>query len=111
MLVEKQFTKLLGVYEHSEIYICTNFKVTAKTNIKLSPFFLSVVNCTSLTVDPGSPLRMSSCDYHYGAQCNFSCAIGYRLNGSSTLTCVAPGNQHPGVWNNTMPRCGGKLKS
>ena len=59
-------------------------------------------------VDPGGPLRMSSCDNHYGAQCNFSCAIGYRLNGSSTVTCVAPGNQHPGVWNNTIPTCEGK---
>jgi len=69
---------------------------------------LLVINCTSLTVDPGGPLRMSSCDNHYGAYCNFSCAIGYRLNGSSTITCVAPGNQHPGVWNNTTPRCEGK---
>ena len=59
-------------------------------------------------VDPGGPLRMSSCDNHYGAQCNFSCAIGYRLNGSSTVTCAAPGNQHPGVWNNTIPTCEGK---
>ena len=76
------------------------------------PFFfhfsLLVINCTSLRVDPGGPLRMSSCDNHYGAHCNFSCAIGYRLNGSSTVTCVAPGNQHPGVWSNTTPRCEGK---
>jgi len=62
-------------------------------------------------VDPGGPLRMSSCDNHYGAQCNFSCVIGYRLNGSSTVTCVAPGNQHPGVWNNTIPRCEGKFQT
>ena len=53
---------------------------------------------------------MSSCDNHYGAQCNFSCATGYRLNGSSTVTCVAPGNRHPGVWNNTIPICEGKLE-
>ena len=50
---------------------------------------------------------MSSCGNHYGAQCNFSCAIGYRLNGSSEVTCVAPGNQHPGVWNDTLPTCEG----
>ena len=62
-------------------------------------------------VDPGGPLRMSSCDDHYGTQCNFSCAIGYRLNGSSAITCVAPGNQHPGVWNNTIPRCEGKFEN
>ena len=54
---------------------------------------------------------MSSCDNHYGANCNFSCAIGYRLNGSSTVTCVAPGNQQPGVWNSTVPKCEGKLES
>jgi len=62
-------------------------------------------------VDPGGPLRMNSCDNRYGTQCNFSCAIGYRLNGSSTVTCVAPGNQHPGVWNNTIPRCEGKFET
>ena len=72
---------------------------------------LSVINCTSVNVDPRGPLRMSSCDNHYGAKCNFSCAIGYRLNGSSTVTCVAPGNQHPGVWNSTIPICEGKLEN
>ena len=71
---------------------------------------VTVINCTSLTqmVDPGGPLRMRSCANHFGTQCNFSCAIGYRLNGSSTVTCVAPGNQHPGVWNSTIPTCEGK---
>ncbi|KAL9960492.1 hypothetical protein ACROYT_G033960 [Oculina patagonica] len=68
-------------------------------------FTCQIINCTSLTADPSGPLRMSSCDNHYGAECNFSCAIGYRLNGSSTVTCVAPGNQHPGMWNNTIPTC------
>ncbi len=61
-------------------------------------------------VDPVRPLRMSSCDNQYGSKCNFSCTIGYRLNGSSAVTCVASGNQHPGMWNNTMPTCEGKLK-
>ncbi|KAL9960534.1 hypothetical protein ACROYT_G034006 [Oculina patagonica] len=68
-------------------------------------FTCQIINCTSLMVNPGGPLRMSSCDNHYGSKCNFSCTIGYRLNGSSTVTCVAPGNQHPGVWNNTIPTC------
>ena len=54
---------------------------------------------------------MSSCANHFGAQCNFSCTIGYRLNGSSAVMCVAPGNQHPGVWNNTIPTCEGKLEN
>ena len=54
---------------------------------------------------------MSSCDNHYGAQCNFSCATGYRLDGSSKVSCVAPGNQHPGVWNNTLPICEGKVEN
>ncbi len=57
---------------------------------------------------PGSPLRMSSCGNHYGSKCNFSCMIGYRLNGSLAVTCDAPGNQHPGVWNNEIPTCEGK---
>ena len=73
-------------------------------------FLLSVINCTLLTTDPAGPLRISSCDNHYGAQCNFSCAIGYRLKGSSSVRCVAPGNLHPGVWNNAIPRCEGKRK-
>ncbi|KAL9960532.1 hypothetical protein ACROYT_G034004 [Oculina patagonica] len=64
-----------------------------------------IINCTAMAVDPAGQLRMSSCDNHYGSNCNFSCTIGYRLNGSSTVTCVAPGNQHPGVWNNTIPTC------
>jgi len=52
---------------------------------------------------------MRNCTNHFGTQCNFSCAIGYRLNGSSTLTCVSPGNKHPGVWNSTIPTCEGIL--
>ncbi len=75
---------------------------------RLEIFVPTVINCTSLTVDPSGPLRMSSCDNNYGAECNFSCTIGHRLNGSSTVTCIAPGNQHPGVWNNTIPTCEGK---
>ncbi|KAL9960475.1 hypothetical protein ACROYT_G033940 [Oculina patagonica] len=74
-------------------------------------FTCQIINCTSLTVNPSGPLRMSSCDNHYGSKCNFSCTIGHRLNGSSTVTCVAPGNQHPGVWNNTIPTCEGKLET
>ncbi|KAL9960408.1 hypothetical protein ACROYT_G033860 [Oculina patagonica] len=66
---------------------------------------VTVINCTSLSVNPGGPLRMSSCGNHYGAECNFSCTIGHRLNGSSTVTCVAPGNRPPGTWNNPLPTC------
>ena len=54
---------------------------------------------------------MGRCSNHYGSKCNFSCTIGYRLKGSSTLTCVASGNQHPGVWNKPIPTCDGKLKN
>ena len=50
---------------------------------------------------------MSSCGTHYGSKCNFSCAIGYRLNGSSTVTCVAPGNRPPALWDNSAPSCQG----
>jgi len=53
---------------------------------------------------------MSCSGNHFGAQCNFSCAIGHRLNGSSTVTCVAPGNRPPGVWDNPLPSCQGITK-
>lgn len=76
------------------------------------PFFsvLLVINCTSLMVSPGGPLRMASCANHYGSKCNFSCATGYRLNGSSTVTCVAVGNGPQGFWDSPMPVCQGGLK-
>ena len=70
----------------------------------------TVINCTWLTVDSGLPLRMGSCGNHFGAKCNFSCTIGYRLNGSSTVTCVAPGNRPPGYWDNPLPSCEGTRK-
>ncbi len=71
-------------------------------------FLPTAINCTSLTVNPSGLLRMSSCGNHYGSKCNFSCTIGHHLNGSSTVTCVAPGNQHPGIWNKAIPTCEGK---
>ena len=52
---------------------------------------------------------MSSCGRHYGSKCSFSCAVGYRLNGSSTVTCVAPGNRPPGKWDHRVPVCQGSL--
>ena len=83
--------------------------LTSVAFISLLVCLVTVINCTSLTqlVDQGGPLRMSSCGNQYEAQCNFSCAIGYRLNGSSEVACVAPGNRHPGVWNNSLPTCEG----
>ena len=69
----------------------------------------SVINCSSLMVDPGDSLHISNCGNHYGSKCNFSCAIGYRLNGSSAVTCVAPGNRPPGFWSNPMPVCHGRF--
>lgn len=68
-------------------------------------FFCRVINCSSLITNPGGPLRMRSCGSHYGAQCNFYCPIGYRLNGSSVITCIAPSNQHPGLWNKVLSTC------
>ena len=65
----------------------------------------SVINCTTLMVDLWGPLRISSCGNYYGARCEFSCANGYRLNGSSDVTCVAPGNRPPGIWDNPVPSC------
>ena len=67
-----------------------DFVKANKKGVVFCHFSLSVTNCTFLTVDPGGSLCMSSCDNHYGAQCNFSCAIGYRLNGSSTESRVLP---------------------
>jgi len=48
---------------------------------------------------------MTSYRNHYGAMCNFSCSIGYRMNGSSTLTCSASRNKPPGFWDNLQPTC------
>ena len=53
---------------------------------------------------------MSSCGNNYGSKCNFSCTVGYRLNGSSTVTCVASGNRPPGKWDNPAPVCQGRLQ-
>ena len=69
----------------------------------------TVINCTSLTVNQGLPRRMGYCGNHFGAKCNFSCTIGYRLNGSSTVTCVAPGDRPPGSWDSPLPSCDGRL--
>ena len=71
------------------------------------PLTFSVIHCTSLKVHPGGPLRISSCSSHYGSKCNFSCVIGHRLNGSSTVTCIARGNRPPGFWDNALPKCEG----
>ncbi|XP_066030107.1 low-density lipoprotein receptor-related protein 6 isoform X3 [Pocillopora verrucosa] len=68
-------------------------------------FVCSVINCSKLVVSPGDLLRMSSCGYNFGAQCNFSCPTGYRLNGSSSLKCVAQSDSPPGVWDNRLPTC------
>ena len=65
----------------------------------------AVINCTTLMVDPLGPLRMSSCGNYYGARCEFSCASGYRLYGSSDVTCVAPGKRPPGIWDHPVPSC------
>ncbi|PFX23090.1 Low-density lipoprotein receptor-related protein 6 [Stylophora pistillata] len=64
-----------------------------------------VINCTALMVNSGDVLRMSSCSSHYGAQCNFSCPTGYRLNGSSTVQCVSLANKPPGFWDSPSPTC------
>lgn len=53
---------------------------------------------------------MSSCGSYFGAHCNFTCAVGYRLNGSSTVTCVTRGNNPPGYWDNPLPSCQGTEK-
>ena len=71
-----------------------------------NPF--SVINCSSMIVDPTGPLRMSRCGNHYGSKCNFSCEIGHRLIGSSVVTCVASGNRPPAFWDNKLPVCESK---
>ena len=63
------------------------------------------IHCASFTVTPGGPLRMTSCGNHYGAMCHFSCSVGHRMHGSSTVTCSASGNQPPGFWDNPLPTC------
>ena len=71
-------------------------------------YYYSVITCTPMTVDPKGPLRMNNCSYHYGSKCSFACAVGYRLNGSSTVTCDAPRERPPGAWDNPIPMCQGR---
>lgn len=81
--------------------------------IQINPHFcfkLPVIHCPLLTVMLGGPLRMSSCGNHYGTMCNFSCAIGYRMNGSSTVTCNARANKPPGFWDKPPPICQGTFE-
>lgn len=88
-------------------YIITYSAVDQSGNKATCSFTIKVIviNCTSLVADPGSALRMSSCGNHYGARCEFSCASGYRLNGSSDVTCVTPDDRPPSVWDNPIPTC------
>ena len=71
-------------------------------------YYYSVITCTPMTVDPKGPLRMNNCSYHYGSKCSFACAVGYQLNGSSTVTCDAPRERPPGAWDNPVPICQGR---
>ena len=85
-------------------------KVTLLIHINSSRCLISpVINCTSLTVTPGGPLRMSSCGNHYGSICNFSCSTGYRMNGSATVMCNAGSNRLPGFWDDPPPKCQGTV--
>ena len=36
-------------------------------------------------------------------------SIGYHPIGSTTVTCVAPSKEHPGVWKDKISTCKGKL--
>ncbi|XP_073229635.1 sushi repeat-containing protein SRPX-like [Porites lutea] len=88
-------------------HVITYTAVDQSGNRATCPFTIEVlvINCTSLMVSPGGPLRLASCANHYGSKCNFSCATGYRLNGSSTVTCIAVGNRPPGFWDRPKPVC------
>ncbi|XP_022803616.1 sushi, von Willebrand factor type A, EGF and pentraxin domain-containing protein 1-like isoform X2 [Stylophora pistillata] len=88
-------------------YIITYSAVDQSGNKATCSFTIEVIviNCTSLVANPGSALRMSSCGNHYGARCEFSCANGYRLNGSSDVTCVTSDDRPPAVWDNLIPTC------
>lgn len=96
----------LAPYERN-LYHFNDFMTAIPQENGLLYYFLSVINCTTLTVASGGPLRMNRCGNHFGSKCNFSCAVGHRLNGSSALTCVAPGNRPPGFWDHSMPFCEG----
>ncbi|PFX24406.1 sushi, von Willebrand factor type A, EGF and pentraxin domain-containing protein 1-like isoform X3 [Stylophora pistillata] len=66
---------------------------------------VTVIYCKRLSIRPEGPLRVNDCGHHNGAHCLFSCAVGYRLRGSSTSKCIAPDERSSGIWSNPPPSC------
>ncbi|XP_051854949.1 P-selectin [Antechinus flavipes] len=62
-----------------------------------------VVECKELDLFPGN-MRMTCShplgDFSYKSTCNFYCMEGHRLNGASTLECLASGE-----WTAEIPQC------
>ncbi|KAM4021369.1 P-selectin-like isoform 2-T2 [Anomaloglossus baeobatrachus] len=57
------------------------------------------IHCPTLT-DPDDGLMVCSYATNYKTQCSFSCSKGFRLIGSSVLSC-----QTSGAWTSSVPRC------
>ncbi|XP_022093384.1 sushi, von Willebrand factor type A, EGF and pentraxin domain-containing protein 1-like isoform X2 [Acanthaster planci] len=67
---------------------------------------ITVVRCPLHPFPPFADYLGQRCNNYYGAQCNFSCLVGYQLSGSPSRTCEwsqRAGN--PASWTGEQPVC------
>lgn len=77
------------------------------SNYNFCTFHFSAVQCKAIRALP-SPLSMNCShplgNFSFGSQCLFTCREGFSLNGTGVLFCSSTG-----VWNDSLPKCTGKL--
>ena len=78
-------------------------KAWSMTDFQKKVMFLpAAVNCSSpASITNG--FQIGTPAYSYGSTVNFSCNLGYRLQGSPNINCLA--NQ---TWSSDPPQCNGK---
>ena len=72
-------------------------------------FYVKVTRCRRL-LSPLNGFFFGPCDNIYGSKCTMGCDNGYRLDGSSSTTCVAKPGHLTGRWDQDFPVCRGKLR-
>lgn len=88
--------------KHLIVYNATD----SAENRKLCRFYLSVdvTRCRRL-LSPINGFFFGPCDNIYGSKCTMGCDNGYRLDGSSSTTCVAKPGHLTGRWDQDFPVC------